>query len=172
MRQNTIAQRYTRSLHREQDQTCTCYPPGGLPTSAELDSTYPYSNTNNSNPIDFVDSPRSPLVTNEAQAIFSATTYLMWDPALSSSGSCVPANTDQSGNSSQSTCDLSIPIPIGSISWSWAGDAVDTGSSQPRNPNNTDYILEPGCNPSESTRSERVSRVAGSHWKRQCIRRR
>jgi hypothetical protein len=122
-------------------QTCTCYPPGGLPASPELDATYPYSNTNSTND-SFNDSPDSPLYDSEVEQVFSATTYLMWDPAMPSG--CSPAVTDADGVSTQSTCSQSIPIPLGSISWSWSGDAIQTPQFKP-NPNNSNYIL--GCGP-------------------------
>lgn len=125
-------------------QSCTCYPPG-LPGAAELDSFYPYSNSNKANSQDFVDSPGTPLADNEQEQVFSATTYLMWDPALGSAG-CTPAYVDASNVPHQSTCSGSIPVPLGTISWNWSGDAVDTGTAQP---NGTYYILEPGCTPFE-----------------------
>ncbi len=30
----------------------------------------------------------------------------------------------------KSTCNQSIPIPLGSLSWSWSGDAIDTETLQ------------------------------------------
>ena len=84
----------------------------------------------------FNDSPRSPvnyslggtpINYNEVEQSFSATTYLLWDPALPLG--CTPATTTGNGSSTttkQSTCSGSIPIPLGNISWSWSGDGIDT----------------------------------------------
>jgi hypothetical protein len=112
-------------------QTCTCNPSGLSASAAELDNVYPYVNGGN-----FNDSPRSPvnyslggtpINYNEVEQSFSATTYLLWDPALPLG--CTPATTTGNGSSTttkQSTCSGSIPIPLGNISWSWSGDGIDT----------------------------------------------
>jgi hypothetical protein len=118
-------------------QTCTCYPPGGLPTTAELDGAYPYINSDSRANHVFTDSPRTPLVDTEVEQVFAATTYLMWDPALPTG--CQPANS-QAAVSTPSTCSQSIPIPLGSINWNWGGNALDTGVLQ-ATPNNTTYKL-------------------------------
>ena len=119
-------------------QTCTCYPKGGLPATAELDDTYPYSNTNSADPNPFNDAPATPLYDSEVAQVFAARTYLMWDPALPSG--CHPANTDRAGISTPSDCSRSIPIPLGSINWNWSGNVLRLGITQPA-PNNTDYKL-------------------------------
>jgi hypothetical protein len=62
------------------------------------------------------DTPGIPLYTNasEATASFNATTYLMWQPNLPSSSV--------------------IPVPLGSITWQWSGDAVQNGGTWSLNP--------------------------------------
>jgi len=73
---------------------------GGYPTDESAVGATSYS-TN--------DSPGVPLYSNATgvTASFSATTYLMWQPSLTSS----PV----------------IPVPLGYINWQWSGSAVQNG---------------------------------------------
>ena len=79
-----------------------------------LDNNYPYlsggaSSTN--------DSPGIRLFSNEseAKANFSATMYMMWTPTLTAA----------------------IPVPLGSVSWSWSGDAVQNSGTWSLGSNNS-----------------------------------
>src|SRR5208282_148618 len=97
-----------------------------------IDKTYPYSYVY---PAETWDTPAAglPNLTNygEAWESFTATMYLMWDPAIPPSGqpSCTPAktveNADGSFTSSASTC-ASIPVPLSSVTWHWSGCAINT----------------------------------------------
>ena len=79
-----------------------------------LDSGYPYVTGTSTQ-----DSPSLPLssasYTKEARA-FSASMYLLWDPALPVG--CTPG----------STCS-SIPVPFGSVSWGFSGTATYSGGN-------------------------------------------
>lgn len=96
--------------------------PTGVIFSQVLDNYYPYI----SGP-QFYDDPHGALpdtndVNGELSRNFSATLYLMWDPALPHG--CQPAANP--GNSpTPSTC-TSIPVPLGTISWGFCGDAINT----------------------------------------------
>lgn len=88
---------------------------GGCPLQSYgpgIDTGYPYdespvgATTYSTN-----DSPRVPLYTNatEVTASFNATMFLMWQPSLPST----PV----------------IPVPLGSITWQWSGDAEQNGGT-------------------------------------------
>jgi len=83
------------------------------PARTGLDSTYPYENVN---PVS--DSPAAPLqsVASQETRTFSATMYLMWNPALPS-GCTPPQPSGEMGNCS------SIMVPLGSVSWQFTGAA-------------------------------------------------
>ena len=91
-------------------------PPG------QLDGTYPYANETTTTTSD---SPnvQLPQSYGMVERGFTATMYLMWDPALPTG--CVPAQTNAAYNSTASTC-TSIPIPLGSVQWKWSGCAINT----------------------------------------------
>jgi hypothetical protein len=103
---------------------CPAQPESGL------DNTYPYaSGTHNATDKPYV--PLSPEA--ELQRSFQATMYLMWDPALPSG--CTPATANQ-----QSQCS-SIPVPLGSVGWSFSGCAINTLATQG---NGTTWSLQCG----------------------------
>jgi len=70
-----------------------------------LDSTYPYERGN-----DMDDNPSIPLLDSyvDETASEAFVTYLMWTPYVTGS---------------------TIPVPLGSVSWSWSGDAVKNQST-------------------------------------------
>ncbi|WP_353070122.1 hypothetical protein RBB75_07970 [Tunturibacter empetritectus] len=103
-----------------------------------LDTLYPHSSAN----ILFMDSPgmvldpthfgRTQFVSvGEESESAKFTTYLLWDPQIATDGShdCSLASSQQASNGSisysDSTC-VSIPIPMASLSWGFAGDALKT----------------------------------------------
>jgi hypothetical protein len=99
--------------------------PEGIP---ELDNVYPYPMNSAPNTLD---APGSSLLTEgEQQHPFSATMYLMWDPALNLNGTACTAATDVPVNGAlnpkASTCSGSIPIPLAAVTWEWAGCAINT----------------------------------------------
>jgi hypothetical protein len=101
---------------------------GGNPTPA-LDGSFPYAVTPPSRPNDNpyyalqAQQPSGALV-GESQISESFTMYLMFDPALPSG--CTPWGVNQiSGATIQSTC-TSNPVPLGTITWSWGCDAINT----------------------------------------------
>ncbi len=93
-----------------------------------LDGIYPYpSGGPNSPSISTGDAPaRQDLYSflGEAAESFSATMYVLWDPAIPPAGqqTCTPAWTDTTTRpyytSNRSTC-ASIPVPLASVSWTW-----------------------------------------------------
>jgi hypothetical protein len=89
----------------------TCVNVTQPPTSGGtgLDTEYPYATGKSTQ-----DSPdlglNSSAYTKEA-TVFSASMYLLWDPALPTG--CTPG----------SNC-TSIPAPLGSVTWGWSGTAV------------------------------------------------
>ena len=110
------------------------FSPGPLPV---LDTGYPYSAVIAVNGVAnalAVDAPNMGLCSKwgEAARSFSATMYLLWTPA--------PAG----GCTNGSAC---IPIPLGSISWNWAGDTINTLSTQS---NATTWMLTPCSNPTQN----------------------
>ena len=86
------------------------YPPSGSPTtcvaSAGLDTNYPYDEGN-----DIDDEPKVELVSPYVQETITNTftMYLMWIPTVS---------TD------------AIPVPLGSVSWNWSGNAIYSSSTK------------------------------------------
>jgi hypothetical protein len=99
--------------------------PEGYP---ELDNVYPYPMNSAPNTLD---APGSSLGNEgEQQHPFSATMYLMWDPALNLNGTPCTAASDVPVNGvlapKASTCSGSIPIPLAAVTWEWAGCAVNT----------------------------------------------
>jgi hypothetical protein len=115
-----LISRYTLTYITETGQI-TCQPGGflGIPPpgppdpNPELDTRYPNFTGNSGE-----DSPPVPLQpfppepSGEGGVRFSATTYLRWtpnaDPACTSGAACV------------------VPVPLGSFSWGWPGDATNT----------------------------------------------
>jgi hypothetical protein len=119
-------------------QTCLNFQGPGV------DNNYPYPTFTNTTPYDTaVDSPDVPLIATyaEEQRLFSATMYLMWDPTLPGPGqaACSAASdpiTNAAGAHTpvRSTCTGSIPIPLASVAWTAAGDAINTLQTQPPPP--------------------------------------
>jgi hypothetical protein len=114
-----------------QSNQITTYKTVGSPVAA-IDNFYPYPYPQASGPSTTNDSPGSAaLGTNQESEygrIFTATTYLMWDPALPSG--CTPAYSvafTGGGYSPPftSTC-TSTPIPLGSVVWGTSACAIDT----------------------------------------------
>jgi len=120
----------------------TCQPKAwtGQP---QLDTSFPYTSGPTSQQTGSVtdDSPKSPLGGETAQN-FGATTYLMWDPAIPPTGqtNCTPATVTTSGVSTPSSCS-SIPVPLGYVTWSWTGDAIDTLSPTTGDNGTTGHLL-------------------------------
>jgi hypothetical protein len=123
----------TQFINAQGPRTCTTFTgPAGTP---ELDGTYPYGNgtgtvTTTSVTDDTAqDSPNSGLPSNygELQRSFNATMYLRWAP--SAGGSCTAGNA------------CTIPIPLGSATWWWNGDAINTLVPQG---NGTNWVLACG----------------------------
>jgi len=102
----------------------------------ELDNWYPYPSKPDVQSA--FDAPASQLVpqNTEQQRAFSATMYLMWDPTLNVDGSSCTAASDVSGTNGKhntvtaSTCAGSIPVPLASLNWEYAGCAVNTYNPQ------------------------------------------
>jgi hypothetical protein len=99
--------------------------------SNQLDGTYPYFNGPGYANATW-DSPSRGLLHSwgEGAEPFSATMYVLWDPALPAG--CTPAWTDTTTlpyytpHASQCT---SIPIPLGSVQWSWSACAINALAS-------------------------------------------
>jgi len=86
-----------------------CSPAGLNAASPALDSQYPYPSTGAGTT---QDSPGSSVSSfHEVAEVFDATMYLLWTPNAS--------GCDQT----MGTC--TIPVPVGSVHWSWSGDAVN-----------------------------------------------
>lgn len=114
---------------------------------AGLDNYYPYPIISGS-PNVTNDSPGMELLSTfgEGAESFSATMYLMWDPALPSG--CSPATTvgdPETGavTMTPSHCTGSIPIPIGNVTWGFSGNGLNTLKSQTST--NTTWILNCGA---------------------------
>jgi subtilase family serine protease len=106
---------------------------GARPPTSEsgLDNTFPYAYVS---PNETYDAPGVllPDIYGESWETFTATMYLMWDPALPSG--CAIAKTIQNGNGTftptQSTCTKSIPVPLSSVTWHWSGCTINTLQQQ------------------------------------------
>ncbi len=121
-------------LRHSGTQACTTFSNSGS-AQPELDNTYPYGvgfgnvyTTSISNDT-ATDGPRlgDPTLSEMARS-FSATMYLLWTP--NSASGC-----------SGGAC--AIPLPLGSLSWTWTGDAINTLSAV-QGLNSTTWILT-GC---------------------------
>jgi hypothetical protein len=94
--------------------------------SNQLDGTYPYAFAGPPNAT--WDSPGRGLLGGwgEGAEQFSATTHVLWDPALPAG--CTPAWTDSTTKSAytphESTC-ISTPSPLGSVQWNWSACAIN-----------------------------------------------
>jgi len=129
-------------------QTCISFQGPGL------DNNSPYPARSIATPYDTAtDSPDVPLIATyaEEQRLFSAKMYLMWDPTLPGPGqaACTAASdlynpTTNSKTIAASTCTGSIPIPLASVAWTAAGDAINTVQIQPA-PNGTTFTI--ACGP-------------------------
>ena len=103
--------------------------PYSSPSSPEsgIDNSYPYANASSTSTND-TPSAGLPSMYGEGWESFTATMFLMWDPALPSG--CTPASTDpRTLQSTASTC-ASIPIPLSSVTWHWSGCAINTLANQ------------------------------------------
>ncbi|MCC7157777.1 MAG: hypothetical protein IT161_24565 [Bryobacterales bacterium] len=129
---------------RNQDGVLTCLSPAGFPA---LDNHYPYGTPGGSlfsvnRPNDTAtDNPAINLTSTwgEAQRLFSATMYLMWDPTL-------PAGCTAATATNASTC-TSIPVPLASVAWQFPGNAINTLQTQPP-PNGTTWLVP--CGPGQA----------------------
>jgi hypothetical protein len=143
--------------------TQSCVPNGFVtaPNTPELDGAYPHMTG-----FYMDDSPITPLADDtsnlqkfaELAQNFAASTYLMWDPALPTG--CLPASVTIQGVSTPSQCQ-SIPIPLGSVQWSWCGDAIDTLDSS-KGDNATTWKLWCGS-PSAGTTTASSFQASGSY---------
>ena len=102
----------------------------------ELDNTYPYGvNFHNvsSTTVQNDTATDGPAIggdkLGEVARSFIATMYLLWTP------------TPDSSCASKSTC--VIPVPLGSLTWTWMGDAINTLSLS-QGANGTRYVMT-GC---------------------------
>jgi hypothetical protein len=143
-------------------------PISNILTGPALDNWYPFVIPPGS-PDYTSDSPGIQLWANnitamgEASISFTATMYLMWDPALPGPGqsSCAPAVTTKSAQTGQitttaSTCRGSIPVPLAYVNWGFSGDAINTLQTQ--SSTNTTWLVhcggpQPAAPTAQSTRS-------------------
>ncbi|MGH9561434.1 MAG: hypothetical protein ACRD3S_08260, partial [Terracidiphilus sp.] len=104
-----------------------------------LDTTYPYAAVTATTTYD---TPASNLVSiyGELERSFTATMYLLWDPALPAG--CAPASTTAQGTSTVSNC-TSTPIPLSSVQWHWSGCGINKLVNQA---NGTTWNLQCGIN--------------------------
>jgi len=142
---NTGAFIWVQLITGNQDQKLNSTGPLLCPAQPQtgLDTIYP----NDSGVTVTEDMPSRSLIDGygESETTFNATMYLMWDPAIPPPGelACQVAMGDL-GFSIPSTC-VSIPVPLGSVSWHWSGCAINTLTQQA---NGTSWAL--GCGLSTS----------------------
>jgi hypothetical protein len=122
-------------INSKGNQACTVFTgPAGTP---ELDGTYPYGNGTGavytmSAPNDTaIDGPGNalPSIYGEWQTSMNATMYLGWVPTVDAA--CTLSNA------------CTIPVPLGSMTWWWEGDAINTLHPQT---NLTNWMLNCGTN--------------------------
>jgi hypothetical protein len=128
--------------------------PKALSSPTPIDVNYPYP----SNQISMTssDSPSSGLFYSalgsgynlyELRRDFSVTMYLMFDPGIPSgtdSDLCYPAYATQSVRAA-SQCHGSIPVPLGSISWSFTANGINTLNPNVPQGNGTSWVVAPSC---------------------------
>jgi len=121
-------------------------PAAGGDATPALDTSFPYATnppatpTVQDNPFYVLQATANGLLVGETKVSESFTMYLMWDPALPND--CSPWGVNQTTNATIQTQCTSIPIPLGTVSWSFACDAINTLAPQPQ-PNGTNWIA--GC---------------------------
>ncbi|WP_263416482.1 hypothetical protein [Terriglobus albidus] len=119
--------------------------------SNQLDGTYPYASGINPNGTYSSnatwDSPGRGLLHSwgEAAEPFRATMYVLWDPALPAG--CIPAWVDTTidpykPHASQGC--TSIPIPLGSVQWSWSACAINALAPAPGGGTTPSWFLQCG----------------------------
>jgi len=113
-----------RLITSQGSQICTTF--ASTAPDAELDNTYPYNVVTSIPPTPVTnnganDSPSIRLVgaAGEEARSFKATMYTMWVPPVLSA----PVNCPNG-------IACTVPVPLGSTSWNWSGDAIDTLKSQ------------------------------------------
>ena len=116
-------------------------------SGAGLDNWFPYEtlpnlpNSTNDSPgatlsTDGLNPPANSRALGEVLDTFSATMYLLWDPAMNAAGqtgACAAAsNAVTAGGQAnpQPTACASIPVPVGYITWSYSGNAINTLANQ------------------------------------------
>jgi hypothetical protein len=104
-----------------------------------IDNTYPYANASSTSTND-TPSTALPSIYGEGWESFTATMFLMWDPALPNK--CTPASTNSTTLQSTASNCTSIPIPLSSVIWHWSGCAVNTLANQT---NGTTWSLSTGA---------------------------
>jgi hypothetical protein len=143
---------WVQLLNSTQSHVISATGPLACPATPQsgLDNVYPYPSTAATTT---QDSPASQLSTSlgELQRSFSATMYLMWDPALPAG--CIPASSVQNPNGSftptASGCS-SIPVPLGSVTWGWSGCSINTLSPSS---NGTNWNLSCGVGSPQASQS-------------------
>jgi hypothetical protein len=107
-------------------------PAGYAPTSsnaaAQLDGVYPYPSASNNTTNDSPNRPDLLAGLGEGAISFNATMYALWDPAIPHTGqpNCAPATTDPHTYASTASTCASIPVPLGSVAWTWTPCAINT----------------------------------------------
>jgi len=112
-----------------QDKYVNANGPFSVPPSPQsgIDHAFPYANAS---PTTTNDTPNTllPSIYGEGWRSFTATMYLMWDPALPNG--CTPAKIDpHTLVATPSNC-TSIPVPLSSVQWHWSGCAINTLAPQ------------------------------------------
>jgi hypothetical protein len=98
----------------------------------------------------YFDNSNDPI--GESAVKFSATMYLLWDPALPDG--CNPADKVGGNAATPSTCTGSIPVPLGKIDWGFSANAINTlNPNLPGTSNGTGWIMQPCAGPNPVTYS-------------------
>ena len=113
------------------------------------------------------------LPLGEGAVSFGATMYLMWDPGIpgpEQQAGCSPATNNPApvANPMASTCTGSIPVPLGSLTWGFNADAINTmltgTTAVAGTANFTGWVVNCGA-PSVTTSSSAAYAVGSyPHW--------
>jgi hypothetical protein len=129
--------------------------PKALSSPTPIDRNYPYPSNQGS--MTTSDSPASGLNYSamgagynlyELRRDFSVTMYLMFDPGIpspSDSALCYPAYAASLTVWAASQCHGSIPVPLGSISWSYTANGINTLNPNVSQGNGTSWVVAPAC---------------------------
>jgi hypothetical protein len=148
----------SETIYERTDQGNFSCVPKALSSPTPVDVNYPYPSAQST--VSAADSPASGLnysaqgsgyTLYELRRDFNVTMYVLFDPGLPNIASgdvelCYPAIAFNTSTArAPSGCHGSIPVPIGSISWSYTANGINTLNPQTPQGNGTAWVVAPNC---------------------------